>query len=400
MENKQKIKWILCIIFLILATNTVTFFLTATGIVTFGNRIVVTANDESTKTGIRKLAALKRAIDEDYYQEVDGNALMDGAISGMFNALGDPYSAYYSSSDFQQLMSTSIGNYAGIGLMITEDENKHTIVVGTYPNTPAAEAGFLNGDKITAINGEDMQDAGADAVAGKMKGEEGSTLDITFEREGVSQTVTLTREKINIPTVSGKMLDNGIAYIHISDFTESTADDFNSTLSSLMGQSMTGLIVDLRNNGGGMVPSAQSIADRLLGEGLICYTMDKYGNREDITSSDEEKLEMPIAVLVNNETASASEILAGALQDNDAAVLIGTQTYGKGIIQEVVSLSDGSVYKLTYEEYFTPDGHTVQGEGLTPDIEVESDEENIDFANTPQTDDEQLQKAIETLLNQ
>lgn len=360
------------VLILLIVSNCITFMLTTTGIVTFGNRVVISADSEQSAQGIRKFAMLKKEIDTHYYKDVDETALIDSAIDGMFQALGDEYSQYYPKDVYQSMLETSLGSYAGIGLIITEDDAKNTLVVGTYPNTPAAGADFQPGDSITALDGENVEGIGSEAVAEKMRGSEGTQVTVTVRRGEEDLDKTVTREKITIPTVSGSVLDGQIGYIQISDFTESTAEDFNTTLDSLLTQNITGLIIDLRDNSGGIMTSAIEVADRLLGDTLIVYTENKQGERNEYRSSAEKQVDLPMAVLVNGNTASSSEILAGALQANDAARLVGTQTFGKGIIQEVVSLKDGSGYKLTDAAYYTPDGKSIHGTGLTPDVVVEA----------------------------
>ncbi|MEG0379833.1 MAG: S41 family peptidase, partial [Eubacterium sp.] len=311
---------------------------------------------------------------------------------------GDKYSAYYTEEEFQKLMESSTGTYSGIGIVVTEDENGTTTVVTPYRNTPAANAGVQINDKIIKVNGEDVSAKGSEYTVSLMRGEAGTPVEVTILRDGQEQTMNLTRQNIDTPTVDSKVID-GMGYIVISEFTNKTSDDFNAQLETLLSQNISGLIIDLRYNGGGVVPSAVAVADRLLGETNVVYTVEKDGKRKDYNSTDEVKLNLPIMVLVNEGTASSSEILAGAIQDTKSGKLIGTQTFGKGIVQEVVPLKDKTGYKLTNAEYFTPNGNNIDQKGLTPDTVVEQNEAYKNTLNVPEDQDIQLQKAIELLKN-
>ncbi|MDO4288709.1 MAG: S41 family peptidase [Eubacterium sp.] len=396
MEKSQRRKYIVIAVLLVLVTNAATIFLIESGLVTIGNRVVVTANSQETARGLQKLAFLKEKIDSSYYQDVDDNTLMEGAMKGLFEATGDEYSAYYNAEDFEKLMETSTGSFSGIGVVVTQDENATTTVVTPYKNTPAGNAGIEAGDKIVAVDGEDVTGKGMDYAVSLMRGEAGTPVSVTVLRGETTLTFDLTREDIDTPTVDSKNI-NGIGYIAITEFTLKTSEDFNTQLDELLSQNITGLVIDLRYNGGGLVTSAVAVADRLLGDTEVVYTIDKQGNRRDYKSTGDVQLDIPMVVLVNGSTASASEILSGAIQDTGAGTLVGTKTFGKGIVQDVVPLSDGSGYKVTSATYYTPNGRSIHGTGLEPDVAVEQNAEYQNTLNVPEDQDTQLQKALEVL---
>ena len=398
MEKLKRKKYIVITVLLILVTNAASIFLIESGLVTIGDRVVVTAGDQETARGLQKLAFLKEKIDDSYYQDVDSNTLMEGAMKGLFEATGDQYSGYYNEEEFTKLMETSTGSFSGIGVVVTEDETGTAMVVTPYKNTPAGNAGVQAGDRIVAVNGEDVTGKGIDHAVNLMRGDAGTPVSITVERNGASQTFDLTREDIDTPTVDSKNMD-GIGYIAITEFTQKTSDDFNAQLDALMAQNITGLVIDLRYNGGGLVTSAVAVADRLLGDTEVVYTVNKQGDRKDYKSTGDVKLNIPIAVLVNGGTASASEILSGAIQDTGAGKLVGTKTFGKGIVQDVVPLSDGSGYKVTSASYYTPKGRSIHGVGLEPDVAVDQNPEYQNTLTVPEDQDIQLQKALEILRN-
>lgn len=393
MEKSQKRKYILVAVLLILLTNAVTVFLISSGVITIGNRVVVTANNEETARGLQKLAFLKEKIDETYYQDIDDQVLLEGAMKGMFEATGDQYSGYFDQEAFQNLMETSTGSFSGIGVVVTEDENQTTMVVTPYKNTPAGNAGVQSGDKIIAVNDEDVTGKGMDYTVDLMRGEAGTPVKITVQRGEETHSFDLVREQIDTPTVDSKNID-GIGYISISEFTQKTSEDFNTQLDALLAQNISGLIIDLRYNGGGLITSSVAVADRLLGDTEIVYTVNKNGDRKDYRSTADVQLDIPLVVLVNEGTASASEILSGAIQDTGKGTLLGTKTFGKGIVQDVVPLSDGSGYRLTSATYFTPNGRSIHGEGLTPDVVVDQNEAYQKVLNVPEDQDVQLQNAL------
>ncbi|OXS25130.1 MAG: carboxyl-terminal protease [Acetobacterium sp. MES1] len=395
MENKSKKTKLIVVIVVLIITNIITFTVATTGNYLIGNKLIVTVDSSETAAGIKKLLALKEQIGLEYYKDVDNTTLIDGAIKGMFDSLGDPYSSYFTSEEFKKYMESATGVYEGIGVVVTEDDQGVTYVIAPQKGTPADQAGIKTGDKIIKVDGEDVSTIGSDAVVAKVKGPADTTVNITLLRGEEVIDMQLVRKTIEAKTVESRVIgDKG--YIQISEFTDKTADDFEAQLSDLLAQNITGLVIDLRSNPGGGVKEAVEIADRILGETMVVYTVDKNGNKTEYTSDGEEQLSLPMVVLVDGGSASSAEILAGALQDTGAAQLVGTKTFGKGIVQEIISLTDGGGFKVTNSEYFTPNGNNIHEKGLEPNIVIEA----TDFMkNNFFTDEEdvQLQKALQVL---
>ncbi len=395
MENKSKKAKIIVIIVVLIITNIITFTVATTGNFLIGNRLIVTVDSSETAAGIKKLLALKEQISLEYYKDVDNTTLIDGAIKGMFDSLGDPYSTYFTTEEFKKYMEMATGVYEGIGVVVTEDEQGVTYVIAPQKGTPAEAAGIKTGDKIIKVDGEDVTTIGSDAVVAKVKGPADSTVNITIARGEEIIEIQLVRKTIEAKTVESRVIgDKG--YIQISEFTDKTADDFETQLGELLAQNITGLVIDLRSNPGGGVKEAVEIADRILGETMVVYTVDKNGNKTEYKSDGAEQLALPMVALVDGGSASSAEILAGALQDTGAAQLVGTKTFGKGIVQEIISLTDGGGFKVTNSEYFTPNGNNIHEKGLEPNIAIEA----TDFMkNNIFTDEEdnQLQKALQVL---
>ena len=395
MENKSKKTKLIVIAVVLIITNIITFTVATTGNFLVGNKLIVTVDSNETAAGIKKLLALKEQIGLEYYQDVDNTTLIDGAIKGMFDSLGDPYSTYFTSEEFSKYMEMATGVYEGIGVVVTEDEQGVTYVIAPQKGTPAEAAGIKTGDKIIKVDGEDVTTIGSDAVVAKVKGPADTTVNITIARGEEIIEMSLVRKTIEARTVESRVIgDKG--YIQISEFTDKTADDFETQLGELLAQNITGLVIDLRSNPGGGVQEAVEIADRILGETMVVYTVDKNGNKTEYTSDGTEQLNLPMVALVDGGSASSAEILAGALQDTGAAQLIGTKTFGKGIVQEIISLTDGGGFKVTNSEYFTPNGNNIHEKGLEPNIVIEA----TDFMkNNLFTDEEdvQLQKALQIL---
>lgn len=395
MENKSKKTKLIVIIVVLIITNIITFTVATTGNFLIGNKLIVSVDSSETAAGIKKLLALKEQISLEYYKDVDNTTLIDGAIKGMFDSLGDPYSTYFTSEEFSKYMEMATGVYEGIGVVVTEDEQGVTYVIAPQKGTPAEAAGIKTGDKIIKVDGEDVTTIGSDAVVAKVKGPADTTVNITIARGEEIIEMSLVRKTIEAKTVESRVIgDKG--YIQISEFTDKTADDFEVQLGELLAQNITGLVIDLRSNPGGGVQEAVEIADRILGETMVVYTVDKNGNKTEYTSDGTEQLNLPMVALVDGGSASSAEILAGALQDTGAAQLVGTKTFGKGIVQEIISLTDGGGFKVTNSEYFTPNGNNIHEKGLEPNIVIEA----TDFMkNNVFTDEEdvQLQKALQVL---
>lgn len=346
----------------------------------------------------KKLQLLNTEIAAYYLEDVDYTALEDGIYKGMLSGLGDPYSEYYTVSEYKQIMESTSGEYCGIGATLSQSkEDGSCTVVNTFDGSPAAEGGILAGDIIYKV--EDMEVAGMDLsqIVSYIKGEEGTKVKLTILRDGRERAVTLERRTIEISTVAYEMKEGQIGYIQLSEFDDVSTEQFKAALEDLESRGMKGLVVDLRNNPGGLLNVVVEILDMFLPEGTVVYTEDKYGQRQNYASSADVMTEAPVAVLVNEYSASASEIFAGAMKDYGRGTLVGTTTYGKGIVQRIMDLQDGSAIKLTVAAYYTPKGNNIHGKGVKPDVEVELTEENTAPDENGQTHDIQLEKALEVL---
>lgn len=349
------------------------------------------ANEKTTE----KLGVLENTIKQYFWQDVDESTLEEGVYKGLLESLDDPYSVYYTHDELVQLQQQTEGIYYGIGAYISQDnEMGYVRVSKIIKNTPAEASGLQQDDYIYKVDGEDMQGKDSSYVVSKIKGEAGTKVTITVVREGTTDPIDIEveRQKIESPTVEYQMLDNDMAYIQITEFDLVTTEQFEEAYKQAQADGMKGLILDLRSNPGGNLSTVCDIARMILPKGLIVYTEDKYGKREEYTCDGANQIKVPLVVLTNGYSASASEILAGAVKDYGIGTLVGTTTYGKGIVQKVINLSDGSAVKLTVSNYFTPNGNNIHKIGIEPDVEVEFDAEQ--YKNGV---DNQLEKAKEVL---
>ncbi|MBD5484024.1 MAG: S41 family peptidase [Lachnospiraceae bacterium] len=338
-----------------------------------GNSLV---NDDT----LEKLESLEEVIDKYYYkdEDIDVEEMTEGMYSGLVASLGDPYSVYYTAEEWKELMADTEGIYYGIGAYLQLDTATGLAKInGVIENTPAEEAGLRENDIIYQVDGEMIQGLELSEIVSRIKGEEGTAVHLTIVREGESDylEIDVERRKIESPTVKYEMYDNGVGYIQITEFDDVTTDQFTEALAVVKGSGAKGLILDLRSNPGGSLPVVVDIARSILPKGLIVYTEDKYGKRDEYTCDGKKELDIPMVVLINGNSASASEILAGAIKDYDKGTLIGTTTFGKGIVQRVLPLTDGTALKLTISSYYTPKGNNIHGIGIDPDIECEFDSE-------------------------
>ena len=327
---------------------------------------------------VKKLGILEETIQEYFWQDVDNETLQNGVYRGLLDSLDDPYSVYYTAEELIALQQQTQGIYYGIGAYITQDaDTGYVMVSGIIKNTPAEESNLMQGDHIYEINGESMYEKDSSYVVSKIKGEEGTYVTITVLRTGETEPIDIDvqRRQIESPTVEYEMYDNKTAYIQITEFDLVTSKQFEEALSRARQEGMQGLIIDLRSNPGGNLSTVCEIARMLLPKGLIVYTEDKYGEREEYTCNGQNEIDVPLVVLTNGYSASASEILAGAVKDYGIGKLVGTTTYGKGIVQKVINLSDGSAMKITVSTYFTPKGNNIHKIGIDPDVEVAFDAE-------------------------
>lgn len=337
-----------------------------------------------------KIGELSQYIDQYYLFDYEEEDLENGIYKGLMAGLGDVYTGYYTPEEYESFMETSNGSYSGIGAMLSQDYNTGIImVVRAFEGSPAAEAGMRTDDILYKVKGEEVTGKDLSLVVTDLKGEEGTEVELSILRDSDVIDLTITRRSIEVPTVESRMIEGEIGYIAITEFDDVTDEQFFAALDALEAQGMKKLIIDLRDNGGGLVDVTCAILDRLLPEGLIVYTEDKYGNRQEEKSDAENYFAGEMAVLVNGNSASASEIFAGAIKDYGVGTLIGTQTFGKGIVQSLFPLSDGSAVKITVSRYYTPEGNNIHEVGIEPDIVLEPGED-------PE-EDIQLLKAIEVL---
>ena len=369
------------------------------GLVSCAGRLPFPGGEEAVSQETKeKLSGIQALIEKEYIGEVDEDALQTGICQGYVGALGDPYSAYYDEEQTSALMETTQGEYGGIGVVLTQNlDTGVTTASNVYEDSPAMKAGMKDGDIIYQVEGRDVSGMDLEEISGSIKGEKGTTVEITVLRgeAGEEVTLTITRDTIQAETVKTRMLENEIGYLAISEFDSVTLEQYKEGLAELKAQGMGGLIVDLRGNPGGNLDTVCEILDLMLPEGLIVYTEDKDGNRQEFTSDAEQAVQVPLAVLVDKNSASASEIYAGAIQDYGIGQIVGTKTYGKGVVQTIYDLKDGTSLKLTVAEYFTPNGRNIDGEGITPDVEVTYQRDE----NDPEADN-QLDRAVETLQNE
>jgi len=364
-----------------------------------------TSNDTDTdqvgsKAVESKMNVIKQIIDKYYLEDVHETDLVEGMYKGLVDGLGDPYSVYYTKDEFQSLMESTNGVYCGIGVTVSQDANTGIItLVKPFENSPGLKAGILPGDILYKVDGTEVTGMELSSVVAMIKGEEGTTVNLTIIREGERENIELTveRQQIEIPTISYEVLKDNIGYIYISEFDTVTQPQFISALEDLNNQGIVGLVVDLRDNPGGNLDVVKNILDQILPEGMIVYTEDKYGNKDEYKSDEEHQFTKPLAVLINGNSASASEIFAGAVKDYGIGTLVGTKTFGKGIVQRLIELGDGTAMKLTISKYYTPNGYNIHKIGIEPDVLVELDDTLKSQAVITHDEDNQLQKAIEII---
>ncbi len=336
----------------------------------------------------RRLSEIRNQINSSYLYGTDGVDFETGILKGYVDALGDPYSVYYTEEEYQELINSMSGSYSGIGVVVQQAETGIISVVKVYEDSPGEAAGMLAGDIIYAVEGEQVTGVDLTLVTSRIKGAEGTKVNLTVYRSSTGEylDMEITRKKIDIQTVSHRMLDTETGYISMDSFAENSADEFEKAYKDLKAQGMRALVFDIRDNGGGLLNTAIDLADLLLPKGLVTYTEDKNGKGDSYYSRDKKLLDVPMALLVNGNSASASEVLTGALMYYKACTVVGSRTFGKGIVQTIMRIDSQTALKITTSRYFTPAGVCIHGEGIVPDLEVKDD---------PETEaDDQLQAAI------
>lgn len=360
-----------------------------------------TAVDEATFQ--KKLNYMKNLVNNFYLWDVNEGDYQTGMLKGMMSALNDPYSTYYTKEEYDALMETTNGIYYGIGATVSQNVNTGVItIVKPFVDGPAYKAGVLPGDILYKVEDEEVTGVDLTKVVNKMKGAENTKVRVTVIRENENDPIeiTITRGKIEIPTIEHEMLEDKIGYISILEFDKITVDQYMDAIADLESQGMKGLVIDLRDNPGGLYDSAVQMLDRVIGKGLLVYTETKDGTRAEENAITKEELKVPLAVIVNGNSASASEIFAGAIQDYEKGTIVGTQSFGKGIVQSLFPLFDGSAVKVTVSNYFTPKGRSIHKTGITPDVVVELKDELKQKVVIAHEEDNQLQKAIEVVKKQ
>ena len=343
-----------------------------------------------------KIDTILKYLDAYYDGEVDEQMIEDSIADGILSGIGDKYAKYYSKEEFDRMMEDSSGEYSGVGISVVMDDDGQIVVYKVFPGTPAEEAGVHATDIIVEADGvRDFEDL--DDLVAIVRGEEGTTVDLVFKRGDEEYSATLERKTIITPSVEIRMLENNIGYLSISSFDKATVSQFNDALKALEDEGMEALIIDVRDNPGGDYDAVVAMADRVLPEGTIITTRDKDGNVKEEISDEENQVRVPMAVLINENTASASELFSGAIQDYHLGYIVGETSYGKGVVQSIFRLNDGSGMKFTTEKYYTPSGRCVDGEGVIPDYEVEIPLEAYEDGVITDEEDLQLQKAIELL---
>lgn len=353
---------------------------------------------EAESTISATLKMFKNLIKSKYIYDVDNIKLVDGALKGYIDALGDPYTTYLTKEEMEEFTEEASSEYVGIGIYVSNVDDQ-ILIVGVMKDSPALEAGIQAGDIITKVNGVEYSGAQLSEATSVLKGKEGTNADVTILRNDEEKTVTVTRKKITVEHVASQMLDNDIAYIEISSFDSGVADSFERQLKELLNKGAKKIIIDVRSNGGGIVDEATQIADLFIDKGKSILITKGKNDSEKVTTAENDPIvkNIPVAILTNESTASASEILAGALKDQYGATLVGKTTYGKGVIQTLYSLQDGSGIKITTDEYYTPNHNQINKKGLTPDYEVDLTVGEDGYYETSIDKDAQLLKAREIL---
>lgn len=342
-------------------------------------------------------------IDDYYLNGIDNDKMKDGIYKGMVDSLGDPYTVYYNSEEYKQFTSSSSGTYSGIGVAVSQNVTTGAItIVKTFKKGSGEKEGMKPGDVIYKVEGKKIEGLELSKVVSMIKGEEGTFVKVTVLRDGKEIEFNLERKKLEVDTVNYRMEDRSgkkIGYISVSEFDEVTASQFKSAISELNKEGMEGLVIDLRDNPGGLLDVTCEMLDRMIKKGLLVYTVDKYGKRVDEDATDSDSFDKPVAILVNGNSASASEVFSGAMKDYKAATLVGTKTFGKGIVQSIVPFGDGTAMKVTVSKYYTPNGVNIHGTGIEPDVVVELSKDATKNGKYDRKYDNQLTKALDVVVD-
>ncbi len=407
-NHEESVQKIYKIIMLIVLTAFITFMITSLTLYTYFTKNPITSlvtgqtNSETSSSDIDNyLSKINSVIKKNYLwkSDIKEQELKDGAIKGYVSALGDKYTEYIPKSEMQNFTEEINGSFVGIGIYMIADEEKEKIIVYyPIPDSPAEKAGIKSGDAILSVDGVEHGVEDFNTIAEHIKGKEGTKVKLVIEREGKKLDFEIQREKIETNPISSKILEKNIGYIKLPSFDTDASKKFKEKADELISKGAKSLIIDLRNNGGGIVNECTDMADFFLDKGKNIMTTKSTSEIGEKTDASENKTyTVPVVILINENTASASEIFTGALKDNGVAKVIGTKSYGKGVIQTVIPLSDGSAIKITTAEYFTPNGTEINNKGIKPDIEVQLPETVKSIYSVSESDDSQLKQAIEEL---
>ncbi len=347
-----------------------------------------------------KVDLLEKYIGDYYLENTDSVEFQEGIYKGLVDSLKDPYSTYYTKQEYDELMESTSGEYYGIGAYVNQDQKTGIItIVKPFEKGPAAKAGILPNDVLYSVEGELVTGKDLTEVVNSMKGERNTIVRLEVLRGGSTEpiSVDVTRDKIEVPTITYKMMEDQIGYIQVTEFDQVTASQFKKALEDLNGKGMKGLVIDLRNNPGGLLDVVVDMLDQMVGKGMLVYTKDKNGEGDEYKAKSGNTFDKPLALLINGYSASASEVFAGCIQDYGLGTLVGTTSFGKGIVQNIYRLADGSAVKLTVSKYYTPKGRNIHGTGIEPDVKVELDKEAQSQLSLDEKLDNQLKKAVEVV---
>lgn len=375
----------------------VTLVVTGTGFAGYQKIMFPKGSALSDTKTVQKLNYLESLINEEYLEEKEEDSLREGLYAGLMSGLNDPYSTYYTAEQYKELNTSNEGSYVGIGAVLQKDKDGGAKIVQLYEGGSGEQAGLKKGDVLKAIDGEDVTEKETSDIASMIRESDKDSVTLTIQRDEETKEIKVEIRDVEIQTVSHEMLDDETGYIRISEFSEVTSNQYKKAFEDLQDKGMKKLVVDLRDNPGGLLTAVCDVLRQILPEGLIVYTEDKNGKKEEEKCDGKSELAMPLAVLVNGGSASASEIFAGAVKDYGIGTIVGTTTYGKGIVQTIQPLSDGSAVKITIAKYFTPKGNDINKKGIAPDVEAELSEDSTDWTELTHEEDTQLQAALKEI---
>lgn len=375
----------------------VTLVVTGTGFVGYQKIMFPKGSALSDTKTVQKLNYLESLINEEYLEEKEEDSLREGLYAGLMSGLNDPYSTYYTAEQYKELNTSNEGSYVGIGAVLQKDKDGGAKIVQLYEGGSGEQAGLKKGDVLKAIDGEDVTEKETSDIASMIRESDKDSVTLTIQRDEETKEIKVEIRDVEIQTVSHEMLDDETGYIRISEFSEVTSNQYKKAFEDLQDKGMKKLVVDLRDNPGGLLTAVCDVLRQILPEGLIVYTEDKNGKKEEEKCDGKSELAMPLAVLVNGGSASASEIFAGAVKDYGIGTIVGTTTYGKGVVQTIQPLSDGSAVKITIAKYFTPKGNDINKKGIAPDVEAELSEDSTDWTELTHEEDTQIQSALKEI---